>query len=29
LKLKLIYAKTIPGFNLMKNTLFVLEKEQI
>jgi 2-polyprenyl-3-methyl-5-hydroxy-6-metoxy-1,4-benzoquinol methylase len=26
LKLKLIYAKTIPGFNLMKNTLFVLEK---
>jgi ubiquinone/menaquinone biosynthesis C-methylase UbiE len=29
LKLKLIYAKTIPGFNLMKSTLFVLEKSDI
>ena len=27
LNLKLIYAKTISGFNPMKNTLFVLEKE--
>lgn len=29
LNLKLIYAKTISGFNPMKNTLFVLEKSNV